>query len=79
MNNFFILKKYDNNFIDIKDKEKDKKINEFIKINEHDAKNYVINNLMIEYKNNAYIPLEILLLRNQSLSFFEKIKNNFLN
>ena len=79
-----IQKKYDNNEINNEDKEGNKKMNEFIIFNEFesiefDGRNYVINNLIKDYRNNAYIPLEILLLRNQSLSYFEKNNNNFLN
>ena len=81
-----IKKKNDNKEISNEDKEKDKKMNEYIIFNEFetiefDGRYYVINNLIEDFKNNAYIPLEILLLRNQSLSFFEQNNNrtNFLN
>ena len=52
--------------------------NEFESI-EFDGRNYVLNNLIIDYENHAFIPLDILLLRNQSLSFFEKNNKNFIN
>ena len=83
-NNFGIKKKYLNDTIRKNDKYKDKKMNEFIIYNnfesiEFDGRNYIIQNLIDDYISNAYIPLEILLLRNQSLSFFEQNKNNFLN
>ena len=83
-NNFGIKKKYLNDKLQKKDKNKDEKMNEFIIYNcfesiKFDGRNYIINNLINDYIANAYIPLEILLLRNQSLSYFEKNNMNFLN
>ena len=82
--NFGIKKKYDNNAIKINDKDKDKKINEYIIYNkfdsiEFDGRNYVIKNLIDDFMETAYIPLDIIILRNQSLSSFEKNNINFLN
>ena len=82
--NYGIKKKYNNKDIKKQDKEKDKKMNEYVIFNEFesidfDGRNYVIENLVEDYRDNAYIPLEILLLRNQSLSYFEKNNKNFLN
>ena len=78
--NFGIKKKNNNQ---IYDKNIDKNTlyviyNKFESI-EFDGRNYVIKNLINDYIENAYLPLDILLLRNQSLSFFEKNNNNFLN
>ena len=58
--------------------------NEFIIFNKFDSikfdgRNYVIQNLIDDLKNNLHLPLNILLLRNQSLSFFLKNNKNFLN
>ena len=83
-NNYGIKKKYDNDQIKKNDKNREKKINEYIIYNEFesiefDGRNYVVTNLLSDFKNNPWIPLKILLLRNQSLSFFEKENNNFLN
>ena len=82
--NYGIKKMYDNNLIDKKDKERKKKMNEYIIFNkfetvEFDGKNYVIDNLINDFKNNAYFPLKVLLSRNQSLSYFVENKSNFLN
>ena len=82
--NYGIKKKYNNEKIREKDKNKDKKMNEYVIFNEFesidfDGRDYVLKNLKVDYKNNPYIPLEILLLRNQSLSYFEKNNKNFLN
>ena len=81
---FGIKKKYNNEEIDEKDEEKDKKMYEYVIYNKFesihfDGRNYVINNLSADFRRNAYIPLDILLLRNQSLSYFEKNNKNFLN
>ena len=59
-------------------------MNEYIIFNkfetvEFDGKNYVIDNLINDFKNNAYFPLKVLLSRNQSLSYFVENKSNFLN
>ena len=82
--NYGIRKKNDNNKINIEEDENGIKRNEYAIFNkfetiEFDGRNYVIKNLISDYKKNAYIPLEILLWRNQSLSFFEQNKSNFLN
>jgi hypothetical protein len=79
-----IKKKYNNEEIDINDNEKDKKMYEFIIFNKFesinfDGRNYLMKNLINEYKENPYIPLNILLCRNQSLSYFIKNNENFLN
>ena len=82
--NYGIKKKYNDEEIDEKDREKDRKMyeyeiyNQFESIN-FDGRNYIINNLSADFRKNAYIPLEVLLLRNQSLSYFEKNNKNFLN
>ena len=81
---FGIRKKYLDDSIKNKDKNKDNKINQFVIYNdfesiEFDGRNYVIENLISDYLENFHIPLDILLLRNQSLSFFEKNNKNFLN
>ena len=82
--NYGIRKKYDNNKINNEEDQCDNKKNEYVIFNkfeslEFDGKDYVINNLINDYKNNAYIPLQILLWRNQSLSYFEQNNSNFLN
>ena len=82
--NYGIKKKYDNNSINKNDKDKNKKVYEYTIFNEFesidfDGRNYVIYNLINDYRKSPSIPLDILLLRNQSLSFFEKNNNNFLN
>ena len=46
---------------------------------EFDGRNYIVKNLISDYVENFDIPLDILLLRNQSLSFLEKKNKNFLN
>lgn len=79
-----IKKKYNNEEIDINDNEKDKKMYEYIIFNKFesinfDGRNYLMKNLINEYKENPYIPLNILLCRNQSLSYFIKNNTNFLN
>ena len=79
-----IKKKYNNEEIDINDNEKDKKMYEYIIFNKFesinfDGRNYLMKNLINEYKEYPYIPLNILLYRNQSLSYFIKNNANFLN
>ena len=79
-----IKKKYNNKEIKKDDKLREQKRDKYIIYNrfesiEFDGKNYVVENLLSEYKDNPYIPLNILLLRNQSLSYFIKENNNFLN
>ena len=79
-----IKKKYNNKEIKKNDKFRVQKMNKYIIYNrfesiEFDGRNYVVENLLNEYKDNACIPLNILLLRNQSLSYFIKENNNFLN
>ena len=81
---FGIKKKYNNKEIEEQDKEKDKKMNEYVIFNgfesiDFDGRNYIIKNLTADYRTNASIPLEFLLLRNQSLSYFERNNKNFLN
>ena len=81
---YVIKKKYNNKEIDINDNEKDKKMYEYVISNKFesinfDGRNYVMENLIIEYKENPYIPLNILLCRNQSLSYYIKNNKNFLN
>ena len=44
-----------------------------------DGRNYILENLIIDYQENCFIPLDILLLRNQSLEHFIKNNENFLN
>ena len=44
-----------------------------------EGKNYVIKNLAKDFFEHYEIPLDILLLRNQSLDFFIKNNKNFLN
>ncbi len=44
-----------------------------------EGKNYIIYNLIKDYKNNSFIPLEILLLKNVSLQYFRDSNENFLN
>ena len=83
-NNYGIRKKYNNDLINNNDKNKEKKIYEYEIFNEFesiifDGRDYILTNLIFDYKINGYIPLDILLLRNQSLSFFEKNNKNFLN
>ena len=79
-----IKKVYNNNIIKNNDINKDRKINSYSIYNEFEAiefdgRNYVLENLLLDYKENPYIPLDILLLRNQSLSFFINNNKNFLN
>ena len=81
---FGIRKKYLNESIKKKDKNKDDKINTFVINNdfetrEFDGRNYIVKNLINDYLENFNIPLEILLLRNQSLKFFNEYNKNFLN
>jgi hypothetical protein len=52
--------------------------NQFYNI-KFEGKNYIIENLIEDYKNNSSIPLEILLLRNVSLQYFKDSNENFLN
>ena len=79
-----IKRKYLNQTNKNKNKNKLKKTNQFIIYNGHekiefDGRNYIIKNLINDYIENYYIPLDILLLRNQSLSYFKENNNNFLN
>ena len=84
-NDYVIKKKYINKEIDINDKEKDKKMYEYVISNKFefinfDGRNYVMRNLINEFKKYPYIPLNILLCRNQSFSYYIKNNNkNFLN
>lgn len=52
--------------------------NEFESIS-FDGRNYILDNLIEDYQENCFIPLDILLLRNQSLDYFQKNNQNFLN
>ena len=81
---FGIKKNNDNKEIKKDNKNKDKKNNEYTIYNKFDSipfdgRNYIVENLIDDFRENPHIPLDILLLRNQSLSFFKKDNRNFLN